>query len=325
MKSIYLFLLLIKQNIMLPSLSKEPYNNGYFDVSFGHSLYYELYGNPKGIPVLFLHGGPGAGFSDADKQFFDKERYNVIFFDQRGASRSKPFGSIENNTTQDIVNDINELLDYLGFDKIYVFGGSWGSSLALVYAIDSPNRVLGMVLRGIWLANKYGLEHYINGGIKEFFPDVWKRFSSLVPEGENPVDYYLDKMLSNDKSISDKYAYEWAYYEMSFYTINKMSDPDESLKTFSFKSLAILEAHYIKNNCFLEEDYIMNNVDVIKQIKISIVQGRYDFICPPVQAFRLHSHLENSVLNITNAGHSSSDEETKIKLISELKRVTTNL
>ena len=231
--------------------SDKSYKSGYIDVSGGHSLYFELYGNPNGIPVLFLHGGPGAGFSEKDKQFFNKRIYNVIFFDQRGASRSKPFGSIENNTTQDLVSDINEILDYLGFDRIFVFGGSWGSSLALVYAIHHPERVKGLIIRGIWLANKYGLEHYINGGLKEFFPDVWERFAKLVPEGKNPVAYYLDRMLSDDKKVSDKYAYEWAYYEMSFYTINKMEDPDEILKTFSYKSMAILEAHYIKNNCFL--------------------------------------------------------------------------
>lgn len=301
----------------------QPYKQGYLDVSDKHSLYYELYGNPNGIPVVFLHGGPGAGFSDKDKKFFNKRRYNVLFFDQRGTSRSKPFGSVENNTTQDLIGDINQVLDDLGFDKVYVFGGSWGSTLALVYAIHSPERVMGLVLRGIWLANKYALEHYINGGIKNFFPDVWERFAKLVPEGENPVNYYLEQMLSSDKEKSDKYAYEWAYYEMSFYTINKISDPKDSLNTLSYKSMAILEAYYIKNNCFIPEDFIMNNIDKISHIKTSIVQGRYDFICPPIQAFRLHSKLKNSKLNITNAGHSSSDIESKKALISELKRITT--
>lgn len=302
--------------------SDTSYKSGYIDVSDGHSLYFELYGNPNGIPVLFLHGGPGAGFSEKDKQFFNKRIYNVIFFDQRGSSRSKPFGSIKNNTTQDLVSDINEILDYLGFDRIFVFGGSWGSSLALVYAIHHPERVKGLIIRGIWLANKYGLEHYINGGIKEFFPDVWERFAKHVPEGKNPVAYYLDRMLSDDKKVSDKYAYEWAYYEMSFYTINKMEDPDEILKTFSYKSMAILEAHYINNNCFLPEEFIMNHVDKIKNINTSIVQGRYDFICPPSQAFRLHSSLEKSTLHVTNAGHASTDVDTKKTLIRELRRIT---
>lgn len=301
----------------------QSYRFGHIRVSDIHQLYFELYGNPKGTPVLFLHGGPGAGFSDKDKQFFNKSKYNVIFLDQRGASRSIPFGSIENNTTQDLVNDINLVLDHLNFDKVFVFGGSWGSTLALVYAIHHPQRVLGLILRGIWLANKYALDHYIRGGIKEFFPDVWGRFAKLVEKDKNPVDYYLEKMLSDDAEISDKYAYEWAAYEMSFYTINKIESPDEVLNKFSFKSLAILEAYYIKNNCFIPEDFIMKNVDKIKHIPTTIVQGRYDFICPPVQAFRLHEGLSNSTLNIVNSGHSSSDAETKKALISELKRITT--
>lgn len=300
----------------------ESYKKGYIKVSEEHELYYELYGNPKGIPVLFLHGGPGAGFGDKDKKFFNKRRYNVIFLDQRGASRSKPFGSIKNNTTDDLVNDINLILDKLGFEKVYVFGGSWGSTLALVYAIHNPQRVRGLILRGIWLANRWAIDHYIGGGIKEFFPDVWDRFANLVKKGEQPVSYYLKKMLSSDKEVSDKFAYEWARYEMSFYTINKISDPDEAIKTFSYKSLAILEAHFIANNCFLSEDFIMKNIDKIKDIPTAIVHGRYDFICPPVQAFRLHSGLNNSRLNIMNAGHSSSDAENYKVLKSELKRIT---
>jgi len=297
------------------------YKNGFINVSDGYKLYYELYGNPKGIPVLFLHGGPGAGFSDKDKQFFDKRRYNVIFFDQRGSSRSKPFGSIKNNTTQDLVEDIDRVLNYLNFKNVYIFGGSWGSTLALVYAIYNPKRVKGLILRGIFLANKYSLNHYINGGIKEFFPDVWNRFVSLVKKGEKPANYYLKRILSKNKKISEKFAYEWAYYEMSFYTINKVSNPDKILKTFSYRSLAILEAHYIINNCFLSEDYIIKNINKIKHIKTSIVQGRYDFICPPIQAFRLHYKLNNSKLNIVSAGHSASDEEIKKALKTELKRI----
>jgi proline iminopeptidase len=299
----------------------ESYKTGYINVSDGYELYYELYGNPKGIPVIFLHGGPGAGFSDSDKQFFDETKYNVIFFDQRGASRSKPFGSIENNTTQDLLVDINHILDTLNSDKVYVFGGSWGSTLALIFAIHHPERVLGLILRGIWLANKYGLEHYIGGGIKEFFPDVWNRFNKLVKKGENPVSYYLKQMLSTDQETSDKFAYEWAYYESSFYTINKIENIEDIVASFPYKSLAILEAHYIHNKCFLTEDFIIQNIDKIKNIKTSIVQGRYDFICPPIQAFRLHENLNNSKLNIVNAGHSSSDEEIKKALISELNRI----
>lgn len=300
----------------------ESYQKGFLDVGDGHNLYYELYGNPKGIPVVFLHGGPGAGFSDKDKTFFDKRRYNVLLFDQRGSSRSTPFGSIKNNTTQDCVNDINKLMDYVGFSKAYVFGGSWGSTLALVYAINHPERVLGLILRGIWLSNKYSLDHYIAGGIKEFFPDVWERFSTLVKKGENPAEYYLKQMLTADQVTSDKYAYEWAYYEMSFYTIRKISGTEEILNTFSYKSLAILEAHYIANNCFIPENFILENIDKIKNIKTTIVHGRFDFICPPIMAFQLQEVMKNSKLNIMNAGHSGYDPENFKALKREIRRVT---
>ncbi len=300
----------------------KPYQSGHVDVTDGHSLYYELYGNPKGIPVLFLHGGPGAGFHDIDKEFFDEDRYNVLFFDQRGASKSKPFGSIENNTTQHLLQDINCLLDKLNFDKVYIMGGSWGSSLTLIYAINNPQRVLGMVVQGIWLANEYGFNHYMNGGVNEFFPDVWERFQNLVPKGENPVSYYLNKMLCDDEKESNKYAYEWAYFELSLFSIEKMGDLSEILETLPYKSLAILEAHYISNKCFISEDYIMNNINKVEGIETAIVQGRYDFICPPIQAFRLHSGLKNSQLTITNSGHAAYDTETKSALIGELKRIT---
>jgi len=307
----------------MASLKNIPsYQQGYLPVSDGHELYYELYGNPKGIPVIFLHGGPGSGFSDSDKAFFDKRRYHVLFFDQRGSSKSKPFGSIVNNTTQYLVKDINRLLDFVKFGKVYVFGGSWGSTLALVYAIHHPERVSGLILRGIWLANRYAIDHYIGGGIREFFPEVWERFAKLVKKGEKPVDYYLKQMLSADKSISDQYAYEWAWYEMSFYTIRKIEHTEAIMDTFSYKSMAILEAHYIKNNCFISEDFILQNADKIKNIKTTIVQGRYDFICPPIQAFRLHAALNHSKLNIMNAGHSGYDPENFKMLKSELKRIT---
>ena len=178
----------------------QSYKSGYIDVSDDHSLYFELYGNPKGIPVLFLHGGPGAGFSDKDKVFFNKNRYHVIFFDQRGSSRSKPFGSIKNNTTQHLVSDINKILDYLNFDKVYVFGGSWSSSIALVYAIHHPERVLGLIVRGNWLANKYGLGHYITGSIKEFFPDGCEGYGKVRTTGEKPEDNYIKKIRAKSKN-----------------------------------------------------------------------------------------------------------------------------
>ena len=202
------------------------YKTGYLKVSPIHSLYYECYGNPNGKPVLFLHGGPGAGFSDDSSRFFNPDIFNVIFFDQRGASRSLPFGNIEENTTQDLINDINQLLDFLNIEKVLLFGGSWGSTLALVYAIQNVERVTGMLLRGIFLGDKASVDYFINGGVKAQFSEVWERFESLVPPNErgNIPRYYLEKMLSEDETISNRFAYEWAYYEMSIYKQGVTSD-----------------------------------------------------------------------------------------------------
>ncbi len=298
------------------------YKNWYLNVWDWHELYYELYGNPKWIPVLFLHGWPGGWFRESEKDFFDEDKYNVLFYDQRWASKSRPFWSIKNNTTWDLVSDINKLLDYLGFKNVYVFWWSWWSTLALVYAINNSNRVLGMVIRGIFLSNKYSIDHYLKWWVKEFYPEVWQRFISLVPAWEDPLEYYLENMNSEDKEIKSKFLYEWSRYEMSIFSINKIDNVDDILDTFSYESMSILEAYYLKNNCFLEEDYILNNTNKIKDKKISIVHWRFDFICPPLQAFILHSKLGNSKLNITNAGHSSLDEENKKMLISELNRIT---
>lgn len=298
--------------------------SGYHIVSDGHKLYFEVYGNPDGIPVLFLHGGPGIGFSDYDKQFFDEEKFRVLFFDQRGASRSKPFGSIKNNTTDALIEDIDVLTKTHQFEKFMIFGGSWGSTLALVYAIRNPNRVLGLVIRGVFLANKEALDYYIHGGVQTFFPEAWKRFKDLVPKSTKAslAQHYYDNMHSEDQSVSEKFAYEWARYEMSIYKMGiKGAEIEEILNTIPYKSLARLEAHYMVNNCFLSNDYILNNSDKIKDIHTVIIQGRYDAICPPKFAYQLHQKLKKSKLHIVHAGHAASEPEIEKKLIEELDEI----
>ena len=283
-----------------------------------------MYGNPNGKPVLFLHGGPGAGFSDDSSRFFNSDIFNVIFFDQRGASRSLPFGNIEENTTQDLVNDINQLLDFLNIEKVLLFGGSWGSTLALVYAIQNAERVTGMLLRGIFLGDKASVDYFINGGVKAQFSEVWERFESLVPPNErgNIPRYYLEKMLSEDETISNRFAYEWAYYEMSIYKQGVTSDNEikELVNNMSFKSLSIMEAHYCANYCFIPEGYILNNTKVLKNIKTVIVQGKHDVICPPRFAEQLHQTFgEQSTLYLVNAGHASSEPEIEAVLKREME------
>ena len=308
---------------MTENSEKYTYKKGYLKVSSIHSLYYECYGNPNGKPVLFLHGGPGAGFSDADKHFFNPSIFNVIFFDQRGASHSKPFGNIEENTTQDLVADINHLLGFFKIEKVLLFGGSWGSTLALVYAIQNADRVTGMLLRGIFLGDKANIDYFINGGIKAQFPEVWTRFESLVPPNkrDNIPSYYLEKMLSEDEKISNRFAYEWAYYEMSIYKQGVTSDDEikELVNNMSYKSLSIMEAHYCVNYCFIPEGYILNNTKVLKNIKTVIVQGEHDVICPPRFAEQLQKALKTSTLYMVDAGHASSEPNIEIALKREIE------
>lgn len=303
--------------------SYKPYKKGYFPVSDGHKLYFELWGNPKGIPAISFHGGPGSGFEDKHKRFFDPKAYNVLFFDQRGAGRSKPFANLNANTTQKLVEDTQKLMEHVGFKNALMFGGSWGSTLALVFAIKNPHLATGLILRGTFLANKYDIRHYSQGGVKNHFPEIWERFVSLVPKEErkNISSYYLRQMQSKDPKTKEKYTYEWAYYECSLLKMRfSKKEVLETLKEFSYKSLAPLEAHYMVNNCFLEEDFILKNASNLSYLPVSIIHGRYDFICPPRNSFQLHKKIKGSKLHFVKAAHSASEKPIEKKLIAELKR-----
>lgn len=290
----------------------------YLKVSELHEMYYEVHGNPNGNPILFIHGGPGAGFSEEDKRFFNFDKQKVIFFDQRGSSKSIPFGSIIENTTQDLVNDINRLLDHLELNKITVFGGSWGTTLGLIYAIQNPNRIERMLLRGIFLGNKESLEYFVDGGVKEEFPKIWERFRKNVPEEskQSVAEYYLNKMINGSNEEKEYFTYEWAFYEISLFKKNiTPSEVEEILAQFPYKSLSIMEAHYIGNNCFIEEDYILKNLEAIEAIPIKIIHGKQDSICPLKFAIELNSKLKNSELFTVEGGHSDSEPEIERKII----------
>lgn len=290
----------------------------FLKVSKRHKINYEVCGNENGEPILFVHGGPGAGYSERDKRFFDFSKQKVIFFDQRGASKSIPFGSIEENTTQDLINDINSILEHLKIDKIILFGGSWGTTLGLTYAIQNPDKIKGLLLRGLFLGNKASTEHYLSGGVKEFYPKIWERFEKTFPK-DNDVSiskFYLDKMLYGTEKEKEFYAYEWAFYEISIFKKNiTEKEVDEILKLIPYKSLSILEAHYLSNNYFIEEDYILNNLNQIKNIPIKIVHGKEDIICPLKFAVQLDGRLSNCTLYVTDGGHSDSEPNTEKKLI----------
>ncbi|KAA3613819.1 MAG: prolyl aminopeptidase [Calditrichaeota bacterium] len=298
---------------------------GYLSVSDKHEIYYEQWGNPDGIPILFIHGGPGAGFLKDDHRFFDSTKHRIIFFDQRGAGKSTPFASLKNNTTAHLIADTNALLDHINVKNCHLFGGSWGATLALAFAIQCPDRVLGILLRGLFLGSKESIKHYVGGGVRHHFPDAWQRFIKIVPyeKQDDIVGYYLKQMQSSDEAIREKYTYEWAYYEFSIYKLKiEGASVEELLNDFSYKSLSPLEAHYMQNNCFMPDNHILKNTRKLEHIPISIIHGRYDFICPPKYAFQLHERLPNSTLHIVCAGHAGSEPEIEKKIEIEIAKIS---
>ena len=293
------------------------YKKAFLDVGDNHKIYYELSGNPKGKPVLFVHGGPGAGFSDKDKRYFNPKVFNIITFDQRGCGKSKPFASIKNNTTFKLASDMNKLLKYLKIKKAILFGGSWGSTLSLAYAIRYPKTVAAMVIRGVMLGTKEE-DNYFVYGAKEHFPEAWERMASLVPDNKNIISYYYKTMRSKNKETWRKYALEWARYEFSVSKlIPSELDVKRILKKIKFKAFSLIEMHYMNNHWFLPKDYIIKNVHKIK-IPVSIIHGRYDNVCRPLSAYTIHNKIKGSKLYFTLAGHSASDEENLEKLTKEM-------
>ncbi|OIO81492.1 prolyl aminopeptidase [Candidatus Pacearchaeota archaeon CG1_02_32_132] len=300
------------------------YKKAYLKVENGHELYYELSGNPKGKPVIFLHGGPGGGFSERDKRFFNP-KFNMIHLDQRGSGKSKPLASLKNNTTPELVKDIKELLNFLKIKKVFLFGGSWGSTLALAYAIKYPETVAGMVLRGIYIPSKEENE-YFTYEAKDNFPEQWKELASLVPEEiikkKQIEKYYYKKIISAEKDIREKYVKAWARYEFSISKLNYSEKKVQRvMKEVKVEAFSAIELHYLTNNCFMPKDYIMNNLHRISHIPTSIIHGRYDCVCRPLSAYKLHKKLHNSKLFFTIAGHSASEEETQKLLTKEMDRI----
>ncbi len=308
---------------MTESQSFPPYEQGHFDVSDGHRLYYERYGRSGGLPVLFVHGGPGAGFSEDDKAFFDPDVFDVLLFEQRGSGRSEPFASLESNHTDALVEDMNRLLDAFGLGKVLVFGGSWGSTLSLVHAIRHPERVLGLLLRGIFLADSASIEYFIGGGVAGWYPEVWDRFIEQVPATKRTdvPGFYLAQMQSDDEDVRERFCYEWARYELSLIKLDPDSfDLDDLLEHYNYRSLAPLEAHYMASRCFIPDNYILDNASLLAGIPTSIVHGRYDVVCLARDAYKLHRHLPGSAMHFVCAGHSASEDAIKEKLVAELRR-----
>ncbi len=289
----------------------DPSDSGHIPVSDVHQLYYEQCGNPNGKPVVFLHGGPGAGLTPEYRRFFDPEAYRIILFEQRGAGRSLPHASLDDNTTWHLVSDIEHIREHFGINQWLVFGGSWGSTLSLAYAVKHPERVTGLVLRGIFLGrdNETHWLYEDGQGASAIFPDIWEQFVGVIPESErgDMIGAYYRRLTSDDASVRAETARAWSLWEASALKlipdqklIDEFTEPETAI------AIARIECHYFMNDCFFETDnFLIENVDRIRHIPSVIVHGRYDIICALRNAWDLHRAWPEAKLEIIpDAGHS---------------------
>ena len=296
----------------------EPFATGYLPVGGPHQVYYEQCGNPKGAPVVFLHGGPGAGSSPVHRRFFDPKHYHIDIFDQRGAGRSKPLGEITDNTTLHLVADIEKLRSHLGIDRWVVFGGSWGSTLAIAYAEAHPDRCKALVLRGIFLCRKSEIDWFLHG-MRAFAPEIWREFTGYLPAAERHdlLTNYYKRLTDPDPKVHMPAARKWSVYEGTCCTL--LPSP-ETVESFAQDTVALgiarLEAHYFINDIFLPENSLLQNVGKIRHIPAVIVQGRYDLVCPIETADELHrAWPEAEYIVVSDAGHSAMEPGIRSALI----------
>ena len=290
--------------------SVEPFDQRMMEVGNGHRIYVEQCGSPSGTPVLVLHGGPGGGCSPAMRRYFDPAIYRVILFDQRGCGRSRPHAAVEANTTWDLVSDIEAIREALGIEQFILFGGSWGATLALVYAITHPTRVQHLVLHGVFLMTQAELAWFYGGGAATFFPDLWARFVAPIPEGErgDVIGAYHRRLFSGNLMDESRLGRIWANWENALASVSYEGVLGESPSDYA-RAFARLENHYFQNAGFLESDgWILQEKHRIFHIPATIIQGRYDMICPPVSAWRLAEGWEKAELRlIPLAGHALSE------------------
>ena len=268
----------------------DPYLTGYLAVDPPHQLYWEQSGNPNGAPVVFLHGGPGAGASPVHRRLFDPSHYRIVVFDQRGAGRSRPLGEISKNTTDHLIADVEALRRHLAIETWHVFGGSWGSTLALAYAEAHPERCASIILRGIFLMRRREIDWFLYG-MGTIFPEAWRQFAQFIPEVERGdlLEAYYRRLIDSDPRIHMPAARAWSVYEGACSTL--FPNP-ENLAAASEDAHAIglarIEAHYFRNNVFDPETRLLDDIDRVRRIPAVIVQGRYDIVCPIVTADALH-------------------------------------
>lgn len=289
-------------------------------VSEIHTLYIEESGNPDGKPVLFLHGGPGAGVSSEHRRFFDPKTYRIILFDQRGAGRSTPSGELHENTTWDLINDIERIRQHLNIDKWVVFGGSWGSTLALAYAIKHVDRVKALILRGIFLCRPSEIQWFYQNGASHIYPDYWQQYLAPIPENERHdlVKAYHQRLTDPDIEKRKKPAMAWYKWESYTASLNPniaaIQDFDDVQYAMAFSRI---ECHYFINNAFFPtENYLLENVHLLAKTPTTIVQGRYDMVCPMKSAWELKQKMPHAVFHVINdAGHTAFEKGISQKLV----------
>ena len=302
----------------------EPFDRRMLDVGDGHSIYVEQSGRKDGLPVIVLHGGPGGGCSPAMRRYFDPDIYRIILFDQRGCGRSRPHASVEANTTWHLVADIERIRAALGVDRWIVFGGSWGATLALLYAQAHPGPVRHLVLRGVFTMTAAELDWFYSGGAARFWPETWQRFIDPIPEDERGdlIAAYNRRLFSGDLSVEIRHAKAWSAWENAVAAVQSTGVGGDSPPDYA-RAFARLENHYFMNGGFLRrDDQILQDMERIEDIPGTIVQGRYDMICPPATAHRLAQFWPACDLRIIPvAGHALSEPGISADLVRVMQRL----
>ena len=304
---------------------REAYQEGRLQVSNLHTVYFEESGNPQGKPIVVLHGGPGGGCPSFYRQYFNPEKWRLIMFDQRGCGKSTPHAELRENTTWDLVSDIEKIREHLGIDKWVVFGGSWGSTLSLAYSETHPERCTGLILRGIFMLRQKELHWFYQEGASNIFPDAWEEYLKPIPleERGDLLNAYYKRLTSEDKRIRLEAARAWSIWEAS---TSKLFLDKSLMQTFGESAFADafarIECHYFVNKGFFErEDQLLSNIDKIRDIPAIIVQGRYDVVCPMVSAWELHkAWKEAEFIVVPDAGHSMSEPGIQTALIDATDR-----
>jgi proline iminopeptidase len=304
----------------------EPYDSGMLALDDVHTMYWETSGQPQGVPVLFLHGGPGGGSSPEHRRFFDPAFFRAVLFDQRGAGASTPLGDVTRNTTRQLVEDIEHLRDYLGIERWLVFGGSWGSTLALAYGQAHPERCLGFLLRGIFLGRQSEIEWFLYG-LRNVFPEAWQKFAGMLPAAERKdlLRGYLRRLFDPDPRVHLPFARAWSEYEGTCSTL--LPNP-ELVRHFADEALGLarLEAHYFAHQCFLAPGELLGRIDRIRHLPASIVQARYDMVCPIVNADELARAWPSArYVVVPDAGHSVWEPPVRAAVMAELGRLKLQL